>query len=163
MQNDYKLSQLNLETRITQFGALPTKFPISWTLIPNFNLHQQWLQSQNHEIMQKRNWRRCRNSNLAIHGRKRKIDDLNSLGNIKGWWMKFKNKSRSLNHVKFEWNRVSVLNMNEKNPEKCELMKWWWNWVCDGSNSLEIIPGVSTNLRNSRWLRNKWEIQWNSN
>jgi len=36
MQNDYNWFQLHLETRITQFGALHTKFPISWTLIPKF-------------------------------------------------------------------------------------------------------------------------------
>jgi len=36
MQNDYKWSQLYLETRITRFGALHTKYSISWTLIPKF-------------------------------------------------------------------------------------------------------------------------------
>jgi len=36
MSNDYKWSKLHLETRITRFGWLHTKFPISWTLIPKF-------------------------------------------------------------------------------------------------------------------------------
>jgi len=36
MQNGYKWSQLHVETRITRFGALHTKFPISRTLIPKF-------------------------------------------------------------------------------------------------------------------------------
>jgi len=36
MQSDDKWSQLNLETGITRFGELHTKFPISWTLIPKF-------------------------------------------------------------------------------------------------------------------------------
>jgi len=36
MQNDYKWSQLHLETRNTRFAALHAKFPISWTLNPKF-------------------------------------------------------------------------------------------------------------------------------
>jgi len=49
--------------------------------------------------------------------------------------------------------------------EQYEIMQtnvnWWIGDVirwCYGSNNLEIIPGVCTNLRNSKWLRNEWEI-----
>jgi len=36
MQNDYSWCQLHLKTKIIRFGALHTKFPISWILIPKF-------------------------------------------------------------------------------------------------------------------------------
>jgi len=36
MWNNGKWSQFHVEYGITQFGALHTKFPISWTLIPKF-------------------------------------------------------------------------------------------------------------------------------
>jgi len=113
--------------------------------------------------MQKRELMRCRTSNFVIHGRKCEIDQSNRLGNIQAWWTKLKNKSKSLNHAKFKWNNVSLLNMNEKNAKKRELMKWWWNWVCDGSKCLVIMLAVCTNFQNSKCLRNEWEFQWNSN
>jgi len=38
MWNDYNWSKLHLENGIAQLGALHTKFPISRTLIPKFEL-----------------------------------------------------------------------------------------------------------------------------